>query len=143
MQHTQHQPVLAARHAPEHYILTRDGGWYLNGRAYHPPDEVVAEARRSGMSCVMWDGRNAISVPEYTLGGWPTVTQVREHYAVQIAAEDAEVERLRALQYERANRPMTSGEATATAILGGVLVVGTLAAIMASLEDKPKPRTHR
>jgi len=139
MQHTQqHQPVLAARHAPEYYLLTRDGGWYLNGRAYHPPDEVVAEARRSGGSCIMWDGRNALMTPSAVVGPWPTVEQVREHFAPQIAAEDAEMERLRARRYEAANRPMTSGEATATAIIGGIAIVGTFAAIIAALNDDKK-----
>jgi hypothetical protein len=66
------------------------------------------------------------------------VEQVREHFAPQIAAEDAEMERLRALRYEAANRPMTSGEATATAILGGIAIVGTFAAIIAALNDDKK-----
>lgn len=139
--HTQHQqqtrPVLAARHAPEFYILTRDGGWYLNGRSYHPPDEVVEEEKRKGTSHIMWNGRTAVGLPfALELGPYPQTAQIREHFAAQIAAEDAEVERLRALRYELAHRPMTSGEATATAIVGGIAVLGTFAAIIAALSDK-------
>ena len=86
----------------------------------------------------MWDGRNALMTPSAVVGPWPTVEQVREHFAPQIAAEDAEMERLRALRYEAANRPMTSGEATATAIIGGIAIVGTFAAIIAALNDDKK-----
>ena len=104
----------------------------------HAPAEVIAEHRRHSTGHVMWDGRDAISVPlDARFGTMPTRAEIDLAYREIIAEEDAAAARAAAEANAYANRPATGGEVLS--VLGAIVGIGAITALLMNDQKKPKP----